>query len=315
MNCKLLLMIICTILPVNFHVFMFYQTVVHALQNQEERLKQQVVEVKSELKEIEFNIESMNVNIREPAAVGRGKSVCGNCHHRGHRNQATKPCVLNKCTDYTYCGIKDKHPEFFSKLNALKLQRRKKENAILDLETQIKSMQEFSSSSSEFQFVRNLTPRMYNVNTTYKTNKCKLMRDVRLLRESLDGKIPPVTSNDAEQLSLLITKLRKTKNIADDDNSKQFATWADMSMDSDCIDPSPLEEIRNNNTASTSSKISVIDLSRSKSPSDSESMHSLSSTSSSSKDEANSVSLRKKHRKKQKEKQRKKKGKSKAKGC
>jgi hypothetical protein len=81
-------------------------------------------------------------------------------------------------------------------------------------------MQEFSSSS-EFQFVRNLTPRMYNVDPTYKTNKCKLMRDVRLLRESLDGKIPPVTSNDAEQLSLLITKLRKTKNIADDDNSKQ----------------------------------------------------------------------------------------------
>jgi hypothetical protein len=267
-------MIIYTVLPVNFYEFMFCQTVVRALQNQEERLKQQVVEVKSELKEIEFNIESMNVNIREPAAVGRGKSVCGNCHHCGHRNQATKPCVLNKCTDYTYCGIKDKHREFFSKLNALKLQRRKKENAILELESQIKSMQEFSSSS-EFQFVRNLTPRMYNVDPTYKTNKCKLMRDVRLLHESLDGKIPPVTANDAEQLSLLITKLRKTKNIADDNNSKQFPTWADMSMDSDCIDPSPLEETHNNNTASTSSKISV-DLSRSKSLSDSESMRSLS---------------------------------------
>ena len=241
------------------------------------------------------------------------EKVCGNCYHRGHRNQATKPCVLNKCTDYTYCGIKDKHPEFFSQLNALKLQQRKKENAILDLESQIKSMQEFSSSS-EFQFVRNLTPRMYNVDPTYKTNKCKLMRDVCSLRESLDGKIPPVTANDAEQLSLLITKLRKTKNIADDDNSKQFATWADMSMDSDCIDPSPLEETRNNNTASTSSKISVVDLSRSKSLSDSESMHSLSSTSCSSKDKGNSVSLRRKHRKRQKEKQCKKKGKSKAKG-
>lgn len=143
MNCKLLLMIIYTILPVNFYVFTFCQTVVRALQNQEERLKQQVVEVKSELKEIEFNIESMNVNIREPAAVGRGKSVCGNCHHRGHRNQATKPCVLNKCTDYTYCGIKEKHPEFFSKLNALKLQRRKKENAILDLESQINLCKSF----------------------------------------------------------------------------------------------------------------------------------------------------------------------------
>ena len=69
-------------------------------------------------------------------------------------------------------------------------------------------MQEFSSSS-EFQFVKNLTPRMYNVYPTYKTNKCRLMRDVCLLRESLDKKIPAVTANDAEQLGLLITKLKK----------------------------------------------------------------------------------------------------------
>ena len=211
---------------------LFGQAVVRALRDQEEKLKQQVTEAKSELKEIEFNIESMNVNIREPAPIGRGKSVCGNCHHRGHRNQATKPCVLNNCTDYSYCGIKDKHPEFFSKLNSLKLERRKKENAILDIENQIKSMQEFSSSS-EFQFVKNLTPRMYDVDPTYKTNKCRLMWDVRLLRESLDGKIPPVTANDAEQLRLLITKLKKTKNIADDSNSKELAIWANSaSIDS-----------------------------------------------------------------------------------
>ena len=144
-------------------------TVVRALRDQEKNLKQQVTEAKSELKGIECNIESMNVNIRELAPIGRGKSMCGNCHHRGHRNQATKPCVLNHCTDYSYRGIKDKHQEFFSKLNSLKLECRKKENAILDIENQIKSMQEFSSSS-EFQFFNNLTPRMYNVDPTYKTN-------------------------------------------------------------------------------------------------------------------------------------------------
>ena len=93
-------------------------------------------------------------------------------------------------------------------------------------------MQEFSSSS-EFQFVKNLTPRMYDVDPTYKTNKCRLMWDVRLLHESLDGKIPPVTANDAEQLRLLITKLKKTKNIADDSNSKELAIWANSaSIDS-----------------------------------------------------------------------------------
>ena len=48
-------------------------------------------------------------------------------------------------------------------------------------------MEEFSSSS-EFSFVKNLTPRMYAANPEYKTNKAKLMRDVRILRTFLDGK-------------------------------------------------------------------------------------------------------------------------------
>jgi hypothetical protein len=44
------------------------------------------------------------------------------------------------------------------------------------------------------------------------------MRDIRLLRESLDGKMPSVTTNDAEQLGLLIANLRKTKGIAADNS-------------------------------------------------------------------------------------------------
>ena len=39
---------------------------------------------------------------------------------------------------------------------------------------QIKSMEDFSTSS-EFSFVKNLTPRMYAANPAYKTNKAKLM--------------------------------------------------------------------------------------------------------------------------------------------
>ena len=62
-----------------------------------------------------MRIDSMNIQVREPPPVGEGKSVCGHCHHRGHRNQALKPCSLRKCTEYIYCGIKEKHPEFFSK--------------------------------------------------------------------------------------------------------------------------------------------------------------------------------------------------------
>ena len=56
-----------------------------------------------------------------------------------------------------------------------------------------------------------------------KVNKAKLMRDVRLLRECLDGKIPPVTTNDSEQIKNLILKCKRSKQIRDDDCPKSMS--------------------------------------------------------------------------------------------
>ena len=68
-------------------------------------------------------------------------------------------------------------------------------------------MEEFWTNN-EYHFIKNLTPRMYAVDSTYRANKPKLMRDVRLLRQLLDGKIPQMTANDPEQLQILIKKCR-----------------------------------------------------------------------------------------------------------
>jgi len=46
------------------------QNVVQVLRNEEARLREQVQKEKEELKEIAFNIESMNVNIQEQASIG-----------------------------------------------------------------------------------------------------------------------------------------------------------------------------------------------------------------------------------------------------
>ena len=169
---------------------------------------------RQECLELEMSIESMLVEIKEPPRLGNSRLVCGHCHHRGHRNSTNKPCELKKCTEYTYCGIKDKHQEYFSKLNSLKVELKKKKTAMNELESQIKSMQTFSSGS-EYQFVKNLTPRMFAADASYKTNKAKLMRDVRLLRTFCDGKIPVSTVNDAEQLKILIGKSKKQVGISD----------------------------------------------------------------------------------------------------
>ena len=98
--------------------------------------------------------------------------------------------------------MKDKHQEYFSKLNSLELEQRNKETTISEMESRAMSMEQFSSSG-EFQFVKNLTTRMYAVDSTYKRDKARLMRDVRLMRESLEGKIPPQTTNDPKQQTIL----------------------------------------------------------------------------------------------------------------
>jgi gentisate 1,2-dioxygenase len=104
----------------------------------------------------------MDFEIHEPDAIGKTKTVCGNCHYHRHHNQATKPCVLNNCVDFTYCGIKEKHPEYFVKLNSFKLERRKKENEISELENQVKAIEQFATTS-EHQFIKNLALCMYNM--------------------------------------------------------------------------------------------------------------------------------------------------------
>ena len=170
-----------------------------------------------------IKIESMAIDIREKPAMGNSKLVCSNCHHRGHRDQNSKPCILQKCTDYTFCGVREKHPEYFSRLNSLKSDLKKKNNTVKELEEQIRSMNDFSSNS-EYHFIKNLIPRLHVVDKGYKINKPKLMCDIRMLRKWLNGKIPPVTSNDPEQLRILLRKCRMHFNLEldspDDANSQ-----------------------------------------------------------------------------------------------
>ena len=179
------------------------------------------------------------IQVQEPPAIGSAKIVCSYCHHRGHRNQLTKPCQLKKCVDYTFCGIKDKHPEYFNKLNTLKVDLKRKKKEIQELENQAKAMEDFSSNN-EFHFIKNLIPRLYSVDPSYKTNKPKLMRDVRMLRNFLDGKIPPVCSDDPEQLRILLTKCKKNlRQVADSpDLFDQAGTSANVEY---CKDTSPVK--------------------------------------------------------------------------
>ena len=82
-------------------IYFNYLCILPALQDQANKLKEQLESERQEYREIEMNIESMAIKVLEPPAVGSSKIVCSHCHHRGHRNQTSKPCQLKKCCDYT----------------------------------------------------------------------------------------------------------------------------------------------------------------------------------------------------------------------
>ena len=50
---------------------------------------------------------------------------------------------------------------------------------------------------------------MMKVDPSYKLNKQRLLRDIRILRKFYNGKIPVETTNDAEQLRITLSKCKQ----------------------------------------------------------------------------------------------------------
>ena len=146
----------------------------------------------------------MHINVPELPAIGKYKVICSNCHHRGHRNEQTKPYIMERCLSFTYCGIKAKHPEYTSEMNKMKCSIKKKSNAIKQLEEELEGINNFQNQIKAF------IPWMLKVNPEYKTNRPKLLRDIRILRQFFGGKIHQETTNDPEQLRITIAKCKRT---------------------------------------------------------------------------------------------------------
>ena len=62
-----------------------------------------------ECKELQMNIDLMDIHVKELPAMGNSRTICGNCHHKGHRNQPTNPCRLPKCVLITLIAVIEKN--------------------------------------------------------------------------------------------------------------------------------------------------------------------------------------------------------------
>ena len=110
------------------------ENTMRCLEKRRQKIEKQVFDKESELRELQVHLESMDINVPSLPTIGNsGRITCSKCHHKGHRNQVNNPCNLQKCSSYTYCGIKEKHPEYFTEINKLKNDIKKKNNNIRDL--------------------------------------------------------------------------------------------------------------------------------------------------------------------------------------
>ena len=180
------------------------------LDKRRQNIENRIFNEQRELKELQVHLESMDISVPSLPTIGNStRTTCSKCHHKGHRNEVNSPCQLQNCSSYTYCAIKEKHPEYFAEINKLKSDIKKKNNNIRDLQQQLAGLKNFVSQS-EHQFIKALTPRLIKVDPQYKMNKPKLLRDVRILRTFYDGKIPEKATNDAEQLRITLKKCKTT---------------------------------------------------------------------------------------------------------
>ena len=134
---------------------------------------------------------------------GECNTMCGSCHRKGHRKSS---CPFQECPGYYVCGIKEKHPEHMKKLSQTKKQLQEMEKEITALREKQVNLKSFQTNS-ELTFFRVIKPKLLQSSKggTYQNNKNLLFKHMRLLRDALNGKLPP-SSIDPEQLLSLISK-------------------------------------------------------------------------------------------------------------
>ena len=94
------------------------------LDKRRQNIENRIFNEERELKELQVHLESMDISVPSLPTIGNStRTTCSKCHHKGHRNQVNSPCQLQNCSSYTYCGIKEKHPEYFAEINKLNPKR------------------------------------------------------------------------------------------------------------------------------------------------------------------------------------------------
>ncbi|KAK3099819.1 hypothetical protein FSP39_010259 [Pinctada imbricata] len=163
------------------------------LQEQRDTLRVLIINKKDEL-----DLKKVPPVAPKPLAIPGNlvsKLFCDNCHHKGHKshcNKGNKSCPFPSCGGYNFCGLLSKHKEYRQELIESEKELTALEKKVRELDSQIKDMRSFMLHNTT-NFVATVKPCLKAVFPSKYTGEdgaLALQRDVRLVKISLNGKIP-----------------------------------------------------------------------------------------------------------------------------
>ena len=160
---------------------------------------------------VEMHIRELELDVAEPLYVGNYRTVCGNCHVRGHRadgNRNKGACSAPACTSYFTCGQKKKHPEHFEQIRQAKKRLKDVTKELDNVNLEKKNLAAFQSKSISA-FATAITPRLiraFSDKYSLKTAKGKqeLQKDIATLRVGCNNTVPENAGADKELFTSLL---------------------------------------------------------------------------------------------------------------
>ena len=153
--------------------------VVDAKENKKEEISNKLQWLEDRKVALQTHIRELEIPVEEPMRIGTYRTVCGNCHIRGHRtvgNRNNDACNAAECMSYFMCGQKNKHPEHFDEIRKNKRELKDLTKEIENAQLEKKNLIEFQSKSISA-FATAIAPRLtraFSEKYSLKTAKGKL---------------------------------------------------------------------------------------------------------------------------------------------
>lgn len=190
--------------------------------DKEENLVMELSKLEAEIERKQEDINMHMIPVEPLPTMGKMNSICSVCHRKGHRAEGNKDkqdCILDRCQSYFICGQKSKHPEHAKLLAKERKELTNLRQSLGKVQEQLNMLRQFVNKTSETNFMLEMKRRLRMTDSKKYRDVAVLLRDVRALKVSYKGKIPPVDQDDSQEFPKLLKQLRhKVKGDTGDFN-------------------------------------------------------------------------------------------------